>query len=64
MIKENKTLTTNNKNINEKLNEADSKKSNLEKAVRTTKDEATDLKADIEKLKRWNWSFRRIFKNK
>jgi len=51
MIKENKTLTTNNKNINEKLNEADSKKSNLEKAVRTTKDEATDLKADIEKLK-------------
>jgi len=44
IIKENKNLVTNNKNVNEKLNETDSKRINLEKAVRLSKDEANDFK--------------------
>jgi len=50
LIKENKNFTTNNKNINDKLNEAEAKRINLEKAVRVTKEEASDLKNEIDKL--------------
>jgi len=50
LIKENKNLVSNNKNINEKFNETDPKRMNVGKAVRITKDESNDLKTDIEKL--------------
>jgi len=44
LLKKIKILVTNNKNVNEKLNETDSKRINLEKAVRLSKDEANDFK--------------------